>query len=242
MCAVILEPGVQAAAGMLTLPAGFSVARRRGVPRARRAADSRRGRHRLRPHGHDVRVPARRRDAGSAVRRERADGRLSPCRGDAGHRSHLRRVSRALRRVPPFFSRPHLHGQRARAVPRRSRRSGCCRTARSSARSSRRRACCAMRLRRLPRIAHVGDIRQAGLMCGIELVADRADEGVVSRRAIATAITSVSSLRDRGIFLRPLGDVIVLMPPLVVDRRRAAASRRIGPRRDRGATRCVICS
>ena len=38
---------------------------------------------------------------------------------------------------------------------------------------------------------HVGDIRQAGLMCGIELVADRDDEERRSRPAIATATTSV---------------------------------------------------
>lgn len=60
---------------------------------------------------------------------------------------------------------------------------------------------------------HVGDIRQAGLMCGIELVADR-----VTKAAFApgnrTGYHICLSLRDRGIFLRPLGDVIVLMPPL----------------------------
>src|ERR1700730_255687 len=60
---------------------------------------------------------------------------------------------------------------------------------------------------------HVGDIRQAGLMCGIELVADRASKAVFPPgRRIGHHICL--SLRDRGIFLRPLGDVIVLMPPL----------------------------
>ena len=60
---------------------------------------------------------------------------------------------------------------------------------------------------------HVGEIRQAGFMVGIELMKDKAkrtpyayDEAIgakVCRRA-----------RDYGVILRPLGPVIVLMPPL----------------------------
>jgi len=60
---------------------------------------------------------------------------------------------------------------------------------------------------------HVGDIRQAGLMCGIELVADRATKAVFPP-GDRTGYHICLSLRDRGIFLRPLGDVIPLMPPL----------------------------
>lgn len=60
---------------------------------------------------------------------------------------------------------------------------------------------------------HVGDIRQCGLMCGIELVADRSSKQVFGPGA-RTAHHICLSLRDRGIFLRPLGDVLVLMPPL----------------------------
>jgi adenosylmethionine-8-amino-7-oxononanoate aminotransferase len=52
-------------------------------------------------------------------------------------------------------------------------------------------------------------------MCGIELVADRE-----SKSSFATGERHgyhiCLALRDRGIFLRPLGDVIVLMPPLSV--------------------------
>jgi len=60
---------------------------------------------------------------------------------------------------------------------------------------------------------HVGDIRQSGLMCGIELVVDRSTKASFppgDRRGYHICL----SLRDRGIFLRPLGDIIVLMPPL----------------------------
>ena len=60
---------------------------------------------------------------------------------------------------------------------------------------------------------HVGDIRQAGLMCGIELVADRGTKATYAPGE-RTGYQICLSLRDRGIFLRPLGDVIVLMPPL----------------------------
>jgi adenosylmethionine---8-amino-7-oxononanoate aminotransferase len=60
---------------------------------------------------------------------------------------------------------------------------------------------------------HVGDIRQAGLMCGIELVADRSTKATFPPGARIGHHICLS-LRDRGFFLRPLGDIIVLMPPL----------------------------
>jgi adenosylmethionine-8-amino-7-oxononanoate aminotransferase len=60
---------------------------------------------------------------------------------------------------------------------------------------------------------NVGEVRQRGLMCGVELVADRRTK---ERFAPADRVGHriCLSLRDRGIFLRPLGDVLVLMPPL----------------------------
>jgi adenosylmethionine-8-amino-7-oxononanoate aminotransferase len=60
---------------------------------------------------------------------------------------------------------------------------------------------------------HVGEVRQAGLMCGIELVADRATRapfGAGDRVGYGLCL----ALREHGIYIRPLGDVIVLMPPL----------------------------
>ncbi|MBI2834113.1 MAG: adenosylmethionine--8-amino-7-oxononanoate transaminase [Acidobacteria bacterium] len=60
---------------------------------------------------------------------------------------------------------------------------------------------------------HVGEIRQAGLMCGVELVADRHTKAWFPR-GDRVAYRICLSLRDRGIFMRPLGDVLVLMPPL----------------------------
>ena len=97
VCAVILEPGVQAAAGMLTLPEGFlsraaDACRRHGALLILDEVATGFGRT-----GTHVRVRARRCGAGSDVRGERADGRLSSCCSDAGDRSRLRRVSRPLR-------------------------------------------------------------------------------------------------------------------------------------------------
>jgi adenosylmethionine---8-amino-7-oxononanoate aminotransferase len=61
---------------------------------------------------------------------------------------------------------------------------------------------------------HIGDIRQCGFMAGIELVKDRSTrepyplEGRIGHRVAMEA-------RRRGLLLRPIGNVIVLMPPLV---------------------------
>jgi adenosylmethionine---8-amino-7-oxononanoate aminotransferase len=73
---------------------------------------------------------------------------------------------------------------------------------------------------------HVGEIRQLGLMCGIELVADRATKAPFPA-AERIGHRLCLAMRDRGFFVRPLGDVIVLMPPLTATedelRRMAAA-------------------
>ena len=60
---------------------------------------------------------------------------------------------------------------------------------------------------------HVGEIRQAGLMCGIELVADRATRDRFPAGDRVGHQLGLA-LRGHGVFLRPLGDVLVLMPPL----------------------------
>jgi adenosylmethionine-8-amino-7-oxononanoate aminotransferase len=64
-------------------------------------------------------------------------------------------------------------------------------------------------------LPHVGDVRQRGMMVGIELVADRA-----ARRAYAPGLRmghrTILAARRRGVVLRPLGNVLVLMPPLAI--------------------------
>jgi adenosylmethionine-8-amino-7-oxononanoate aminotransferase len=61
----------------------------------------------------------------------------------------------------------------------------------------------------------VGDIRHLGMMVGIELVADR-----VTRTPFALARQVGNRICARavahGVVMRPLGDVLVLMPPLAM--------------------------
>ena len=64
-------------------------------------------------------------------------------------------------------------------------------------------------------LAHVSDVRQWGFMVGIELVDDKtsrrsyAPERRIGQRVIFEA-------RKRAVMIRPLGDIIILMPPLSI--------------------------
>ena len=60
---------------------------------------------------------------------------------------------------------------------------------------------------------NVGEVRRKGLMAGIEIVADRTTRGrFPPENKVGQRV--VRKVRERGVILRPLGDVIVLMPPL----------------------------
>jgi adenosylmethionine-8-amino-7-oxononanoate aminotransferase len=74
------------------------------------------------------------------------------------------------------------------------------------------------RLGGISKLPHVGEVRQKGFMTGIELVADKATREpypLAEKRGIRT----VMEARNRGVILRPLGNVIVLMPPLSISER-----------------------
>jgi adenosylmethionine-8-amino-7-oxononanoate aminotransferase len=61
-------------------------------------------------------------------------------------------------------------------------------------------------------LEHVGEVRRKGLMVGIELVADRATRRAYppeERRAWKACLAA----RRQGVLVRPLGDILVLMPP-----------------------------
>jgi adenosylmethionine-8-amino-7-oxononanoate aminotransferase len=64
-------------------------------------------------------------------------------------------------------------------------------------------------------LRHVGDIRQAGVMVGIELVLDRESKSSFPAE-LRVGHQVILEARRRGVILRPLGDVIVLMPPLSI--------------------------
>lgn len=68
-------------------------------------------------------------------------------------------------------------------------------------------------LRPLGALRHVGDIRQRGFMVGIELVKDQASKRPYPLEARLGHHVAMEA-RRRGLLLRPLGNVIVLMPPL----------------------------
>jgi adenosylmethionine-8-amino-7-oxononanoate aminotransferase len=72
-------------------------------------------------------------------------------------------------------------------------------------------------LERFNKLSHVGEVRQKGFMVGIELVKSSKTKRLyqpgekIGQKVILEA-------RKRGVVIRPLGDVIVLMPPLAINR------------------------
>lgn len=70
----------------------------------------------------------------------------------------------------------------------------------------------------LARIAahpHVGDVRQCGLMAGIELVQNRRTQEPYPW-AEKRGYRVCDHARSEGVWLRPLGNVVVIMPPLAI--------------------------
>lgn len=64
-------------------------------------------------------------------------------------------------------------------------------------------------------LPHVADVRQAGMMVGIELMREPTRREPY-RLAEQTGVRVIKAARRRGVVIRPLGDVIVLMPPLSI--------------------------
>ena len=114
-----------------------------------------------------------------------------------------------------LLPRPHLRRQSAGrgggpGHARRVRRGADARTA-----AGRRSPGSAEHLERIARLPHVGDVRQCGLIAGIELVRDRATKEPYPW-AEKRGIRVCDYARSEGVLLRPLGNVIVIMPPLAI--------------------------
>ncbi|MCS7203900.1 MAG: adenosylmethionine--8-amino-7-oxononanoate transaminase [Thermodesulfovibrio sp.] len=71
------------------------------------------------------------------------------------------------------------------------------------------------KLYEISQLKHVGEVRQKGMIAGIELVKNRGTKEPFSWRE-QMGWKVVKSARKYGVWLRPLGDVIVVMPPLVI--------------------------
>lgn len=67
-------------------------------------------------------------------------------------------------------------------------------------------------------MTHVGHVRRRGLMAGIELVTDRETKEPFPLE-LRAGHRVILEARRRGAILRPLGDVIVVMPPLAITSR-----------------------
>jgi adenosylmethionine-8-amino-7-oxononanoate aminotransferase len=70
-------------------------------------------------------------------------------------------------------------------------------------------------MKRLEQLEHVGSIRYRGLMGGVEIVKDKATKAPYPLEE-RIGYQVILEARKKGVILRPLGDVIVLMPPLAV--------------------------
>lgn len=72
-------------------------------------------------------------------------------------------------------------------------------------------------LDRFKELSHVGEVRQKGFMVGIELVkSSKTKRPYKPGEKIGQKV--IREARKRGVIIRPLGDVIVLMPPLAIDK------------------------
>ncbi len=70
-------------------------------------------------------------------------------------------------------------------------------------------------LKEISELSHVGDARNKGLMAGVELVKDKNTKEPYAWQE-KMGWKAAYHARDNGVFLRPLGNVIVIMPPLSI--------------------------
>lgn len=73
------------------------------------------------------------------------------------------------------------------------------------------------RLEAMRELPHVGDVRYRGLAGGIELVRDK-ESGEPYPWEERIGVRVCTEARKHGLFLRPLGNVIVVFPPLAISR------------------------
>jgi len=146
---------------------------------------------------------------------------IPPRRSNHGHRRGLPPVPRPTRGAPHLLPRPQFWRQRSRLCrrPRLARALRARANARKPALQDRRPA-------RPPRredlaSPQVFEIRQKGLMVGIDLRRSPS-RPYYPEEAIGARVCQI--VRRHGVILRPLGSVVVLMPPLSSRSTRSTAS------------------
>jgi adenosylmethionine-8-amino-7-oxononanoate aminotransferase len=70
-------------------------------------------------------------------------------------------------------------------------------------------------LKKILRFKHVGDVRNIGLMAGVELVKNKKTKEPYNW-AEKMGWRVANHARDNGVLIRPLGNIIVIMPPLSI--------------------------
>jgi adenosylmethionine-8-amino-7-oxononanoate aminotransferase len=73
------------------------------------------------------------------------------------------------------------------------------------------------RLEEFRELKHVGDIRQRGFLAGIELVKDKKTKREY-QASEKIGVKVITEARKRGLIIRPLSDIIVIMPPLCISK------------------------
>ena len=233
--AFVFEPLMQGAAGMIPQPEGWLRRVAGNRPRPRRAADCGRSDDGVWTNGAEARrvtkaaqaqwpstldsrpstfvcLPSRKCAAGFSLPGQRFDRRLSADGGDADDAESFRCVSRRIRGVQNLFSRPQLHRQPTwRGGGAGEPGNFAKRTIHSCARRSWK-TFCAKNCKSLWSLPNVGDIRQVGLIAGIELVKNWRTREPFDLRERA-GIRVCEAMARRGVLTRPIGNVIVLMPP-----------------------------
>ena len=211
----IVEPMLQGAGGMIVWPAEFLAGVRRLCDRLRRADDRRRSAHRIRPHRPDVRLRAR---GGHARHHLPVEGAHRPATCRSARRR--RPTPSTTRSSATIARRTFFHGHSFTANPlacavaiasldlfaeqRRARADRAARALAARAASRRSRAADRRRRARDRRRRH----RRARQRQGDE--GGRRLPGRTSGRGCRAAFL------ERGLLLRPLGNVLYFMPPYVI--------------------------
>lgn len=88
-------------------------------------------------------------------------------------------------------------------------------------------------------LPHVGDVRSKGLMVGVELVKDKASkEPYPPSERIGWKVARFA--KEEGVLLRPLGNVVVLMPPIGISLDELKTLLGVTYRSISKATQCVV--